>query len=80
MLRIVGGEPSLDGQWPWQVSLVDKAGHHFCGGTLVSSEFVVTAAHCFVRYSYVQMYVHVLYERKHNMHNSQSAEQHKTKI
>ncbi|XP_060603449.1 chymotrypsinogen A-like [Ruditapes philippinarum] len=51
LLRIVGGDAALEGAWPWQVALVDRFGDIFCGGTLVTTEFVVTAAHCFVSYA-----------------------------
>ncbi|XP_008562319.1 PREDICTED: chymotrypsinogen B2-like, partial [Galeopterus variegatus] len=44
--RIVNGEEAVPGSWPWQVSLQDKTGFHFCGGSLISENWVVTAAHC----------------------------------
>ncbi|PIO41130.1 hypothetical protein AB205_0216790 [Aquarana catesbeiana] len=46
--RIVGGTDSLDGKWPWQVAVIDKesSGTYLCGGSLISPEWVMTAAHC----------------------------------
>ncbi|XP_063802244.1 chymotrypsinogen B-like isoform X1 [Pseudophryne corroboree] len=44
--RIVNGEEAVPGSWPWQVSLQDRTGWHYCGGSLISSTWVVTAAHC----------------------------------
>ena len=48
---IMGGEVAAPGAWPWQVVLIDpSAGSDldgfFCGGSLISAEWVVTAAHC----------------------------------
>ncbi|MBI1293768.1 trypsin-like serine protease [bacterium] len=43
-IDIVGGQPATHGEWPWQV-LVQPAGY-LCGGSLISTDWVVTAAHC----------------------------------
>ncbi|GAA1981733.1 S1 family peptidase [Kitasatospora viridis] len=51
--RIVGGYADSTEQHPWLVAVASRAQYggarsgQFCGGTLVSSTKVVTAAHCF---------------------------------
>uniref|UniRef100_A0A3B3T3H8 Plasminogen n=1 Tax=Paramormyrops kingsleyae TaxID=1676925 RepID=A0A3B3T3H8_9TELE len=47
--RIVGGCKSTPHSWPWQISLRTSTGLHFCGGTLIKPQWVVTAAHCLER-------------------------------
>lgn len=44
--RIVGGQDALSGAWPWQIAVKDRKKRLICGGTLINSEFVLTAAHC----------------------------------
>jgi len=47
--RIVGGEPADPHEFPWQVSVYytrTSGGTSFCGGSIVSKDYVITAAHC----------------------------------
>ncbi|XP_054089200.1 trypsin-like [Zeugodacus cucurbitae] len=44
--RIVGGVATTIEAHPYQVSLSTKLGGHFCGGSLIAADIVVTAAHC----------------------------------
>lgn len=42
--RIVGGSPTTINVVPWQVLLI--AGGKLCGGSIISSTWILTAAHC----------------------------------
>ncbi|XP_060065314.1 chymotrypsinogen B-like [Ylistrum balloti] len=57
-LRIVGGQSASEGQWPWQVSFHDVTGH-FCGGSLISDQWIVTAAHCLQRHTPTEVTIHL---------------------
>ncbi|XP_013141153.1 PREDICTED: transmembrane protease serine 9 [Papilio polytes] len=63
MLRIIGGRPAPPGKWPWQVAVLNRYKEAFCGGTLVSLWWVVTAAHCVRRRLLVRLGEHDLFVR-----------------
>lgn len=50
--RIVGGENAVDYSWPMMVSLRwPVADNHWCGGSILSNSYVLTAAHCIRGYA-----------------------------
>lgn len=44
--RVVGGEDALPGEWCWQVALINSQNQYLCGGALIGTQWVLTAAHC----------------------------------
>ena len=43
--RITGGQDAVCGQFPWQAAIIID-NRFFCGGSLISDQWVLTAAHC----------------------------------
>lgn len=44
--RIVGGQRSFQGEWKWLVAIGLRSRGQQCGGSLIASQWVLTAAHC----------------------------------
>ena len=51
VVHIVGGSEADAHSWPWQVSLQSNS-RHFCGGSLINNQWIVTAAHCVGQYEF----------------------------
>ncbi|XP_053683648.1 transmembrane protease serine 9-like, partial [Sabethes cyaneus] len=46
---ITNGQDTAPGDWPWHAAIFHRKGRstdYVCGGTVISEEFIVTAAHC----------------------------------
>ncbi|XP_068697308.1 uncharacterized protein [Montipora foliosa] len=74
--QIVGGKISTPGAWPWQVAIMCKTcKEQDCGGTLVSAQHVITAAHCLSinKDTFIENYKVRLGE--HHFENSEGYEQ-----
>lgn len=51
--RIVGGRKAAMHSWPWIVNIVEKGNHkQACGGSIIDSNWILTAAHCFLGKGY----------------------------
>lgn len=44
--RIVGGTVALKNEFPWRTTMYTTTSRHFCAGTIISRNWVLTAAHC----------------------------------
>ncbi len=43
---VVGGSAATEGAFPFMASIQDGSGFAFCGGSVISASWVLTAAHC----------------------------------
>ncbi|XP_076005157.1 coagulation factor IXa [Genypterus blacodes] len=70
--RIVGGDDVIPGEIPWQVALIaHPSGQLFCGGTILKTRWVITAAHCLVE-GQGSFFVRV---GEHKLHTNEGTEQ-----
>ncbi|XP_028989466.1 serine protease 33 [Betta splendens] len=64
--RIVGGVDAANGAWPWQVD-IQTANGHICGGSIISQNWILSAAHCFTNPSDVSSYI--IYTGRYQLNN-----------
>ena len=58
--KIFGGEIANISSWGWAVSLQISPTQHFCGGTIISPLYVITAAHCIPDSIYIRQNIMVV--------------------
>lgn len=73
---IVGGVDATRGAYPWQISYqwrTSLSGDlHMCGGTIISQDWILTAAHCITDIKY---FTYVVVAGEHNLMAKEGSEQ-----
>jgi hypothetical protein len=78
--KITGGKEARRGEFPWMVAIFGKNGKQFCGGTLLNSQYVLTASHCLSTYNAFDvghLYVTI---GDHNIHSTREGHHETRKI
>lgn len=55
--RVVGGEDGENGEWCWQVALINSQNQYLCGAALIGTQWVLTAAHCVTKYEPIPLFI-----------------------
>lgn len=50
--RVVGGKSAKPNSWPWQVEILNATSmQHWCGGSIIHPQYIITAGHCVDNFS-----------------------------
>jgi prostatin (serine protease 8) len=71
--QVVGGEEAPEGGYPFIVSL-QLLSQHFCAGSILNNQWIITAAHCVDAVSGMENLV-VVKAGKHNIQSTEDSEQ-----
>ncbi|KAK2844823.1 hypothetical protein Q5P01_011482 [Channa striata] len=66
--KIIGGYECPRHSQPHQVSL--NVGYHYCGGTLINKDWVLSASHCYMKYRSIEVHL-----GEHNIEENDGTEQ-----